>query len=484
MNNLYLKATKGVKWSLLTLIVPKFISPLVTITLARLLLPESFGLITTAMIVISFSQMIWEAGLSQALIQSKELPDKVANVVFWSNIGLGILIYTIIFFLAPVLADYFKSPQSLLVIRVLAIQIILMSFTTVQEALFSKELDFKPLFWIRVSTALLSGGISITMALSGFNVWALVYGTLGASFLNLILLWSKSSWRPTVNIEWDLAPRLFRYGSWVMLLSLLGWFITWFDSILVGRFFGVSDLGIYRTGVTVSSTIFAVVMMPMVTVLFPSFSKLSDNHDKVLIYYHEVNRIIMALVLPAGVGLFLVGREFAIAIFGVQWADLGIVVGILGLSEGLGHICGINPHVYQAIGKPHIQPKISVLLIPIFAAVYWIVAPYGMEPLLWAKLALTVIFTPVNVIIAVKTLKLSPLYLFHQGKYIFASLIVLAICVMSIKWLLYYNRVFDPSTVLWVLVITGILSYAGSLWIFDRSFILKVRSLISSALQK
>ena len=484
MSELFIKTTKGLKWSVLTLVIPKMISPIITITLAHILLPDAFGLISTAMIVISFSQMIWEAGLSQALIQTTEDVKKVANVVFWSNIGFGLIIYSLIFMSAPALALYFKSPDSLSVIRVLGLQILLLSFTTVQETLFSKELNFRPLFNIRVVTAILSGIISITLALRGFNVWALVAGTLSGSVLSVILLWYLSSWRPSFKVEWSLAPTLFRYGSWVLMLSVMGWFIHWFDSILVGRYFGVFDLGIYRTGATVSMTIFSLVMMPIATVMFPSFSKLANDREKLLKYYHEVNKIIMALVLPAAVGLFLVGRDFAVTIFGWHWEDLGTVVGILALSEGLGHICGMNPLVYQAIGKPDIQPKISIFLMPVFAAMFWFVTPYGMVPLLWTKLILTILITPINVYILVRTLKVSPFYLYHQGKYIFIALVFMAIAVIGVNWTMYYFTIYDPSTLLTIQVLVGMISYLGTLWFLDREFILKIKSVIILALEK
>ncbi len=483
MSSLYQKTTNSIKWSALTVIAPRIVSPLMMIALARILTPESFGLLSTAMIVISFSQMFWEAGLSRALIQSNEPILKVANLVFWANIGLGLTIYALIFFGAPLLSSYFNSPQSIPVLRVLSLQIVIMSFTTVQEALFTRELDFRPLFWIKIITSVLSGLCSIVLALCGFNVWALVFGTLLGSLLNLLLLWIKSNWRPTMQVDWLIAPKLFRFGSWIVVLSLMGWFINWFDSLLVARYLGTTDLGIYRTGVTMISMLFSLIMGPIATVMFPSFSKLQNDQIKIARHFHDINKIIIFMVLPIGMGLFLLGKDLTALIFGFKWEGLGEVIGILGLSEGIAQCFGINPIIYQSIGKPDLQPKLSFFLLPFFIVTYLIVAPLGMEPLLWAKLGLTIVISPINMAPIARALNISPFYILHQGKYIFISTLCLVISVLTCQWIFNYNNSTDHLMMLPALICVGLVAYVVTLWLLDKPFLLQIRSLAKSSLQ-
>lgn len=482
MSTLYQKTTKSIKWSVLTVIAPKFISPLVMIALARILAPESFGLLSTAMIVISFAQMFWDAGLSRALIQTQEPIDKIANVVFWSNIILGILIYIIIYISAPLLSGYLKSPQSIPVIRVLSFQIVILSLSTVQESLFTKDLNFKPLFWIRIISSIATGLFSIILALFGFNVWALVLGTLFGSVFNLSLLWIKSNWRPNIQIDWILAPKLFRFGSWIVLLSLMGWIINWFDSILVGRYLGITDLGLYRTGVMMVSMCFSLLIGPISTVLFPAFSRIQNDNTKIIKHFIFVNKLIIFIVIPIGVGLYLVSDDFVPLIFGEKWRGMGIVIGILGLSEGLGWCVGINPTIYQAIGKPDLQPKLSLFLLPLFIVTYVLVIPLGMLPLLWAKLGLTLFTLPINMIPLVRVLKISPFYVLQQGKYIFVSTIVFTVLIIAFKRIsIDYLNLSNHFILLSGSIIIGIVSYLGILWFFDRSFLLQIKSIVKIA---
>jgi O-antigen/teichoic acid export membrane protein len=481
MSLLYQKTTNSIKWSALKIVVPRLINPLVMMVLARILVPENFGMIATAMIVISFSQMFWDAGLSRALIQTDEPVLRVANVVFWSNLILGILVYVIIFLMTPLLSVYFNSPQIILVIRILSIQIVIMSLTTVQDALFTRDLNFRPLFLAGTASSILSGLVSIILALYGLNVWALVLGTLLGSLLNLLLLWTRSTWRPTVQVDWLLAPKLFRFGFWIVGLSLMGWIINWFDSLLVGRYLGVTDLGIYRTGVTIISMLFSLVVAPISAVLFPSFSRLQNDRIKIAKYFHDVNKIIISLVVPIGVGLFLVSNDLILFLVGEKWDGLGAVIGVLALSEGLSNCVVINTIIYQAIGKSDIQPKISVFLLPLFIFTYLTVAPLGMMPLLWSKLGLSLFTVPINMIPVVRVLKISPLYIFHQGKYIFVSTIFLTASVLVFQWVC-SSCVYPSNSFLILLgsILIGVVSYFGSLWVLDRPFLLNIQSLAKS----
>jgi len=214
------RAVRSVKWSAFTEAVSRVASPVVTVILARLLVPQEFGIVASAMIVIAFAQMFWDAGLSKALIQTEYAPSEAGNVVFWTNTSLGLVLYPLLFFAAPWIADFFNSPASAPVLRVLGLQIVIASLSSVQYALFVRDLDFRRLFWIKLATALVPGLVSIPMAVGGFGVWALVTGSLIGQIMNLLLLWFSSTWRPRFQYDHELARKMVRFGFWVMMESL------------------------------------------------------------------------------------------------------------------------------------------------------------------------------------------------------------------------------------------------------------------------
>ena len=195
------RAARSVKWSALIEVVSRTAPSITVLILARLLTPADFGVVTTAMIVINFCQVLWDAGLGRALVQTQESLENSADVVFWINIALGVLAYGAIVLAAPAIAAFFNSPISSAVLRVLGLQVLIASLASVQQALFVRDLDFRHLFWARLAAAAAPGIVSVPLALLGLGVWALVAGTLTGSVVNLLLVWQKSAWRPRARSD-------------------------------------------------------------------------------------------------------------------------------------------------------------------------------------------------------------------------------------------------------------------------------------------
>jgi O-antigen/teichoic acid export membrane protein len=189
------------------------------------------------------------------------------------------------------------------------------------------------------------------------------------------------------------------------------------------------------------------------------------------------------IVLPIGTGLFLLSNEIVDLLLGPKWAGLSVVIGFLGITEAIANFCGINPIVYQSIGRPDLQPKLSIGLISLFMLVYWFVTPLGIMPLLWAKLALALITTPINMIIMIRTLKLSPFYIIQQGKYVFIASFILAIFILLLKIVLKYLNLNYDFIVLLSSIFLGTSLYFFLLWKLDNLFIKKIFFAIKSSFQ-
>jgi len=480
--NITAKAVGSLKWSALMEIVSRTAQPIIFVILARLLTPADFGVMATAMIAISFSQMFWDAGLSKALIQTKTAPEEAAHVVFWTNVCLGLLIYLLLFLAAPAIALFFKSPASGPVLRVLGIQIIIASLTSVQQALFVRDLDFRGLFWIKLLTAFVPGLFSIPLAFYGYGVWALVAGSLVGQMINLYLLWKKSHWRPQFRYDWVMARSLLRFGVWVMLESFGAWLIIWGDNLIVGRFLGVHDLGVYRTGWNLVTIIFGLVLNPFLPVLYPTFSRLQDDLPALKNTFHRVNRVVFALALPMGTGLLLVGPEVASVLFGEKWQGLGFVLGVLGFMHGIAWLVGINAELYRAMGRPDMNTKLMYAQLLYYLPAYYFAAQYGLETFTITRLAVAVVATPIHIYLCVKILGVSPFYLWQEGKPMLLSTIVMVICVFALKRVLLLFSPFPYAFLsLGVLIGAGGLVYFGCLWLLDRDFILHTSTLLKRA---
>lgn len=474
----------SLKWSALMEIVSRTAQPLIFIILARLLTPDDFGVLATAMIAISFSQMFWDAGLSKALIQMKESPEEAGHVVFWTNICLGLLIYIILFAMAPAIALFFKSPASALVLRVLGFQIIIASMTSVQQALFVRDLDFRGLFWIKLLTAFVPGLFSIPLALYGYGVWALVAGSLAGQVINLWLIWKKSTWRPRFRYDAVMARSLFSFGSWVLLEGFGAWLIVWGDNLIVGRFLGIHDLGVYRTGCMLVTIIFGLLLNPFLPVLYPTFSRLQDDLSGLKNTFERVNRVVLALALPIGVGLLLVGPEVALVLFGAKWQGLGFILSVLGFMYCIAWLVGINAELYRAMGRPDMNTKLVYFALIYYLPAYYFSVQFGLQCFTITRFFVALIAIPIHIYLCVKMLGVSPFYLWQQGKPMILSTLGMAIGIAALKWgILPIIDVPYAFVSLSVLISVGCAIYLASLWLLDRSFILNTTILLKRTLK-
>jgi O-antigen/teichoic acid export membrane protein len=482
-HNITRKSIASVKWSVLTEVVSRVVSPFTFVILARILAPEDFGIIAIAQIAISFCYLFWDAGLEKALIQTREPLEKAANVVFWINIALGLLLYVVLFVSAPLLAIFFNTPAAGVVLQVLGLQIIISSLSTVQQALLLRDLNFKLLFWARLATAAIPALVSIPLAYLGYGVWALVASSLAGAFINLLILWIRSSWRPQFCFDMSIAKKMANFGSWIVLDSLIGWFISQGDAVVVGRFLGIRDLGLYRTGRNIVDILFGLTMNPIHSILYPSFSALQGDKEALQVFLHKANRIIMSLTLPIGTGIMCIASPLVVVVLGAKWQGVDVVISIMGLQTALGWLVGANPEIYRAMGRPDLQTKIGIFCIPLYLIVYFVAAPLGLKAFVFARLGLTLVVLPVHVWMAVKILNLSYLYLWETGKPMILSTIFMVLTIIGINWMMDVTDLIRPVIVdLLTFTITGIVVYLGSLWIIDKSFVVQTKNMVRKAL--
>lgn len=471
-SSLQVKAIRSFKWSALLQVVTRITAPLVFVILARILQQSDYGVMSVAMVVIGFSQIFLDAGLGKTLIQIEKSVEESADIVFWVNLGLGGVVYAVLFITAPWVASFFNSIESAPVIRILGITVLLTSLTTVQQSLMLRRLSFKPLFWAKLITGFVPGLFSILLALMGFGVWALVTGNLLGTFLNLIILWAISPWRPRLWFDSVLARSLFGFSLWVVAESFASWFFAWGDNLLVGKFLGISDLGIYQLAWNITTLIFTTITGTFTTVLYPTFSRLQNDRESLLKAFHLSNRFLMAITLPMGFGLLLVGSRLETVVFGVQWQGLGLILGLIGTLQGLFGLVAFNTELYRAIGRPDINSKLLLAFVLYYFPVYIIAAPLGLQVFTYARLAVGIPSLFIHAFVCSNLLNISPLYLWNDSKAIWGAVAVMACGALGTELLCNYANLLDGFTLV-AMILCGIIFYGFSLYWFDGKFFLR-----------
>jgi O-antigen/teichoic acid export membrane protein len=264
--------------------------------------------------------------------------------------------------------------------------------------------------------------------------------------------------------------------------SFGAWLILWGDNLIVGRFLGVHDLGVYRTGWMLVTILFGLTLNPFLPVLYPAFSRLQDDLPALKNAFHKVNRVVIALALPIGIGLLLVGPEAANLLFGQKWQGLGFVLGALGLMNGIGWLVGTNAELYRAMGRPDINTKLTFAALLYYLPAYYFAAQSGLETFAVTRLAVALVAMPIHIYLCAKLLCVSPLYLWQEGKPMMLSTMAMALVVAILKWgILPMINFPHVSIVIAVLLGSGYLIYFVCLWLLDRPFVLKTKEMIEKA---
>ena len=209
--NLGTKVTKGLFWFLCEKVLVNLVGFIVSIILARLLLPEDYGLIALITIIINISNVFVDSGFGTALIQKKNADDLDFQTVFWTEIVVSFLLYFILFFFAPLIAEFYDERMLIPVLRVYGIFIILGSIKNVQHAFVSKQMKFRLFFFATLGGTIVSAIIGILMAFWGFGVWALIAQVLINCAMDSIILFIKIEWKPKFCFSFQRLKGLFSF---------------------------------------------------------------------------------------------------------------------------------------------------------------------------------------------------------------------------------------------------------------------------------
>lgn len=379
----------ALKWSFLSELAAKAIQPLVFIVLARLLTSEDFGVMTAVMMIIAFSQIFWEAGMGKALIQRQTHIEEAANAAFIINTFLGVLIAGLLYMFAKSIAQtFFQDDRVTAVLQVMTLQVLLGAFGSVQTALLQKDMAYKKLFWVRFASVSLPGLASIPLAWNGLGYWALVAGTLVGQFVQVLMLWRLSEWRPGLKRDIVVLKEITKFGAWVGATGLLSWFYTWADSMVVGHYLGTHDLGLFNMGGKLPAIIYAMIFAPLIPVFYSQLALVSLNKERMRKIAELALASLTLIAVPIAITLAIFSQHIEIVVFGDKWNGVGIVLAAMAIMHGYSWIVGINGEFYRAMGKPNYETIVTAITFMVYLTVYVLVINRGLETFVIARAAL------------------------------------------------------------------------------------------------
>lgn len=377
---------KSLKWSFLAELSAKAVQPIVFILLATKLTPEDFGVMTAALMVITFSQIFWEAGMASALIQRQNNIEDAKNAAFLINITLGILISVILYLFAePIALNFFQDSRVTAVLKIMSLQILFGAFGSVQTAILQKNMEFKKLFWVRFVSVILPGFASLPLAWTGWGYWSLVVGLLVGQFTQILVLSIVSEWRPSLKTNKIVIKEMCKFAGVVQLTALLTWLLVWIDSLIVAKHFSIAQLGIYKTASQLATTGFILIFLPVVPVIYSHLSRHIKNKIDSKDLVEKIITFAALVGIPLSLFLYVFSDYFLMLIFNDSWGGIATLIGIMAVREGFAWITFINGEYYRAIGKPFYETIMMIFTLAVYLPIYFYAVNYGLEFFSWSR---------------------------------------------------------------------------------------------------
>ena len=300
---LHLKARSAVNWSSLDILVRQGLNFVVTVILARLLVPEDFGTVALLALFLGLGGLFVNGGFSAGLIQKQDATHTDESTIFWFNIGAAFVVTLGLMALSPWLARYFELPVLRPLAMVMACNIFISAFGTIHTTLLTKQLNFKALTIVGVLATVLSSGLAIYLARADYGAWALAWQALSATIFTTVLLWWFSSWRPLMTFSGSSFNSLMAFSGWVFASGLLHTIYEKGYTLLIGKYYGTYDLGIYNQADNTQQGPTSILTSVISRVTFPLFSSISDDAARLRRAVRLSLRSVMVITSPAMLGL-------------------------------------------------------------------------------------------------------------------------------------------------------------------------------------
>ncbi|MFP4024599.1 MAG: lipopolysaccharide biosynthesis protein [Thiohalospira sp.] len=320
MSSLKQKAITGASWSLTGRLLQQGTQFIIGIILARLLLPEEYGLVAMALVFITVFYVFVDSGFSSAIVQRKNITNSDLSTVFYLNMGVSILVFIILYFGAGLIADFYKEPQLIEIVRVLSIIIILYALTIVQNSLIKRDVNFKLKTRIELFSQISSGAIAIYLAYKGFGVWALIWKTLlNQVFINT-QLWLKNHWFPSLEFSKSSFKALFSFSSKLLISGIIDRVYNQLHRLVVGKFFPAAELGYYTRAEQFQNLPSHAISNSLMSFLLPVFSKMQDEPERLKRAAIRILKIVMFFNINAMILMGILAEPIIVGLLGVKWS--------------------------------------------------------------------------------------------------------------------------------------------------------------------
>lgn len=390
------QVTSGIIWTFGQQFGIQLINFVVSIILARLLLPEEFGLIGMISVFIGVGNALLNAGLTNSLIRSKDLDQGDYSTVFFFNLFSSIIIYVVIYFSAPLIADFYDQPLLTSIVRLYCISFIIAAFMAVQQARMTKNMEFKTQTIISIPSLIVGGGVGITMAYMGYGVWSLVWNQLVTQSVRSIQFWIYSGWQPSLVFDNNKFKEHFSFGYKITLSNLIGKIFDNSYPIIIGRFFAASQVGFYTRAETMKNLPVKNISLALNRVTYPLFSTIQDDNVRLKSVYKKLMKMVVFVVAPVMVFSAVLAEPVFRFLLTEKWLPAVPYFQILCVAGILYPVHMYNLNVLTVKGRSDILLKLTIIKNVLLTLAIIIGVQFGIFGLLYAQVILSLVSFFIN----------------------------------------------------------------------------------------
>ncbi len=396
MSELNSKFVSGLKWGGVEKFSTYGLQFLLSIVMARLLTPADFGVVGMISIFLTLSTIFIDSGFAVALIRKKEATDTDFTSVFYFNILLSLLLYGVLYALAPAIAAFYDTPILCRVTRILGLTIIVSSLTIVQRARVTKQMRFSVQAKVTFTAACVSGIAGIAAAYGGFGPWAIVIQLMLSAVLTSALYWYFSSWRPSGRFSFGTIRAMFSFSSKLLVATLLLVIYNNIYQLVIGKCFSMAQVGFFSKANNYANLPNDAIGRTINNVALPALARLGDDDAELLGYYRRMLRGTSCILFP------IMGAIVALAVPGVRlvltekWMPAVPLLQILATACLMAPIRMINQNIYHIKGRSDIYLKTEVINKVLITLLLAATIPFGIRAICWGYLAVSYVQFFVN----------------------------------------------------------------------------------------
>lgn len=370
------------KWSGVTEVCARLISPITNMILARLLIPEVFGVVQTLTLVVSFAEIFTDAGFQKYLVQrefkNEEDLNLSTNVAFWTNLGFSVLLWLVIALCAEPIAGMVGSQGHGTAVAVMSLQIPMLAFSSIQMARYRRDMDFKSLFFVRMVTSLVPLVVTVPLAVWLRSYWALVAGNLCKDLINAVLLTWRSKWKPGLSYQLGKLKDMLSFSVWTIVENVFIWLTANIGTFIVGIALTEREVGLYKTTISTVNGYMNVISATVMQVLFSGLSRCQNDEKAFRGLFFRFQRMTALLVIPLGFGTYVFRRLVVAILLGDQWTEVSDFLGLWSLTSALAIVLSsMNSEAFRSKGRPRLSVLGQILQLVVLVPVLLVMMDHG-----------------------------------------------------------------------------------------------------------